>query len=88
MADDLSDPALELAFQIRRAGACAEFSYKSASLKKQLKQAQTLDARLTVIIGADFSDNRLIVKNMAPGDQQSMPVEEFMKALPEQRQGA
>ncbi len=88
VADEFRDQAIELAFQIRRAGACAEFSYKSASLKKQLKQAQTLDARLTVIIGEEFRDNRLIVKNMATGDQQSMPVEEFMKALPEQRQGA
>jgi histidyl-tRNA synthetase len=81
VADEFRDRAIELAFQIRRAGACAEFSYKSAGLKKQLKQAQMLNARYTVIVGEEVKDSRLTVKDMGTGDQQSVAVEEFIKSL-------
>ncbi|MBE0535358.1 MAG: histidine--tRNA ligase [Phycisphaerae bacterium] len=81
VADEFRDRAIELVFRVRRAGACAEFSYKAAGLKKQLKQAQALNARYTVIVGEEFSENRLTVKNMATGEQELMAVEQCIESL-------
>jgi len=81
VADEFADRAVSLAFDMRRAGACTEFSYKSAGLKKQLKQAQTLNARYVVIVGEELKDNRLIVKDMFTGDQQFVSQDELIKTL-------
>ncbi len=81
VSDEFVNRAVELAFEMRRTGVCAEFSYKSAGLKKQMKQAQMLNARYAVIVGEELAENRLTVKNMETGQQQLVTVDEFIGSV-------
>ena len=60
----LADDALALARSLRDHGIRAEFEQAGRSLKGQLKQADRIGARMTVILG-DSVD----VKDMQSGDQ-------------------
>jgi histidyl-tRNA synthetase len=78
----LSDKAVELASQIRLAGLSCEFSYKSAALGKQLKQASAYNARKTIILGQEYTiANQLVVKDMSTGTQTAVDVMQFLATL-------
>ena len=78
LKDDLRDVAIETVAKLRKAGFAADLSYKSASLKKQLKQATAWGARKCVIIGDEYSEaKKLVVKDMATGEQKLVAAEGF-----------
>ena len=64
---------------MRSAGFAANFSYKSAKLSKQLKQASEQNARRCVIIGSEIEKDQLIVKNMANGEQELINFGKFIQ---------
>jgi len=66
---------------LRRTGLSANFDYKGAKLGKQLKQASEQNARKCIIIGDEFKDNKLVVKDMATGEQQLIEVNKFFVEL-------
>jgi len=77
--------AVRLAADLRRLGASADFSYKSAGLSKQLKQASAQSAKKCIIIGEEFNDGRLVVKDLATGEQKTVDKGEFFEQLKSQK---
>jgi histidyl-tRNA synthetase len=73
--------ALETAAKIRLAGHAAAFSYKTAGLAKQLKQASAQGARQCIIIGQEFAAGELVVKDMATGEQSNVKLADFLSSL-------
>ena len=73
--------AVKLTMKLRSAGFAANFSYKAAKLSKQLKQASEQKAKNCIIIGEEFKENKLAVKDMATGEQELVGVDEFWSRL-------
>jgi len=78
---ELLQKALEITAKLRHKGKSVNFSYKSAGLGKQLKQASAQNARACIILGEELEQNRLVVKDMATGEQQVVDYEEFFAGL-------
>ena len=70
--------AVELAVELRSKGLIADFSYKAAKLSKQLKLASEGNAKKSIIIGDEFKNNELAIKDMATGEQKLVKVDEFL----------
>ena len=70
-----------MTMKLRSSGLAANFSYKSAKLGKQLKQASESNAVKCIIIGEEFKDNKLVVKDMISGEQDTVNVDEFFSGL-------
>ena len=62
-------------------GAYADFSYKSANLSRQLKQASAQNAKQCIIVGDEFNNNELVVKDMVTGRQETIKVDNFFGQL-------
>ncbi len=78
--EEFKQKAVQLTAQLRLKGISADFSYKSTSLKKQLKAAQAANAKYTIILGSELTENnQLVVKDMATGNQEEIRVEAFLK---------
>jgi len=73
--------AIEITTKLRRAGLAANFDYKSANLSKQLKQASAQSAQKCIIIGEEFNNNQLVVKDMATGQQELIALNKFFAVL-------
>ncbi|MHC4159660.1 MAG: histidine--tRNA ligase [Planctomycetota bacterium] len=74
----LFQKVIEIAIKLRRAGLAANFSYKSVGLSKQLKEASAQNAQKCIIIGEEFKDNQLVVKDMATGKQELVNIAKFL----------
>lgn len=65
--------ALQITAGLRNAGSSVEFSYKTANLGKQLKQADACGALQCLILGQEFLDGqKIILKDMTTGRQQQI----------------
>jgi histidyl-tRNA synthetase len=73
--------AVEIAVRLRSRGYVAGFSYKAGKLGKQLKEASEQNAQRCIIIGEEFNNNQLVVKDMATGEQKTIEVEKFFAEL-------
>ena len=72
---------VEITAKLRRAGLAAAFSYKSTNLAKQLKQASAQNAKKCIILGDEFRNNELVVKDMTSGEQELVDYEKFFAEL-------
>jgi histidyl-tRNA synthetase len=54
---------------------------KQPNLGKRLSGASSRNARKCIIIGDEFKENKLVVKNMASGEQVVVDVDEFLSGL-------
>jgi len=66
---------------LRTKGYSADFSYKFTNLSKQLKLASERNAKKCIIIGEEFNNNQLVVKDMASGEQELVNADEFLSQL-------
>jgi histidyl-tRNA synthetase len=73
--------AVQITMELRSKGLSANFSYKSTKLGKQLKQASEYNAKKCIIIGEEFKDNKLTVKNLSTGEQELIDIKEFLAGL-------
>jgi histidyl-tRNA synthetase len=73
--------AVKLVAQLRTNGFAADFSYKSASLSRQLKQASARNAKKCIILGDEFKNNELVVKDMTTSKQKLIKVDTFFAEL-------
>jgi histidyl-tRNA synthetase len=73
--------AVKLVAELRTKGYSADFSYKSASLSRQLKQASARNAKKCIIIGDEFKNNELVVKDMATSKQKLIKLDKFFAEL-------
>ncbi len=75
---ELQKNAIEIAAKLREKGEATDISYKSGSLKKQLKQASNAGAKKCIILGREFiEDKKLIVKDMTTGEQELVNADTF-----------
>jgi histidyl-tRNA synthetase len=75
------DTAIQTTMRIRSSGFSANFSYKVTKLGKQLKQASEQNAEKCIIIGDEFKDKKLIIKDMASGEQKLVDYDEFLSGF-------
>jgi len=74
------DEAVKLTMKLRSAKRTAGFSYKD-NLSKQLKEASDQNAKKCIIIGDEFKDNQLAVKDMDSGEQELIELDKFFAEL-------
>lgn len=80
--EPIFDHALRIATQLRQAGLRVDFSYKRTGVGKQLKQASARNARWAVIVGDELRQRgELSVKNLATGEQTSVPAGQLVAWL-------
>ncbi|MHC4807926.1 MAG: histidine--tRNA ligase, partial [Planctomycetota bacterium] len=71
VADRLMTHAdMKIVARLRSKGYSAAFSYKTTNLSKQLKEASDQNAQKCIIIGEEFKNNELVIKDMATGEQE------------------
>jgi histidyl-tRNA synthetase len=70
----------EVVEKIRSTGKTANFSYKMGGLSRQLKEASAQNAKNCIIMGyEEIEKDKITVKNMATGQQQTIQRELFLK---------
>ncbi|MBH1939534.1 histidine--tRNA ligase [Mobilitalea sibirica] len=70
--------AYQLVHKLRNAGVIVETDYLDRSVKAQMKYANKIGAKNTVIIGADeLNNNKANVKNMETGEQTEVDLDKF-----------
>ena len=82
------DVAVELAAKLRKMDIYVDVSYKLTdpdkappSLGKQLKEAAARNAKKCIIIGGEYNQKELVVKDMGTGEQVNVDIDEFLKGL-------
>jgi histidyl-tRNA synthetase len=74
VGDDGRNAALTLLRELRRAGVAAVMEFEARSLRAQMKRADRVKARVTVIVGGDeLARGEVTLRNMSTGDQQAVP---------------
>ncbi len=79
--ENYEDVTVEVTMKLRSVGFSANFSYKITKLGKQLKQASEQNAAKCIIIGDEFKDNKLTIKDMASGEQKLVDYHEFLSGI-------
>ena len=79
--ENYKDKAIEIALRLRSKDRSADFSYKAGNLSKQLKQASECNAKTCIIIGEEFKNKQLVIKDMATGSQETIEVDKFFARL-------
>ncbi len=74
IGDDGRGEALRLLLELRRAGLAAQMEFEARGVRAQMKRADRLAARATLIVGGDeLARGEVTLRDMATGDQQSVP---------------
>lgn len=82
IGDEAKDEAIKLASQLRRANIGVVEAVSGKSLKAQLKQADALGARHTVIIGEqEIRTGTVILRDMTTSQQKTVPPDELQGLL-------
>jgi histidyl-tRNA synthetase len=82
LGDEAKDEAIKLASTLRRAGVGVIEALGNKSLKAQLRQANNLGARYTVIIGEqEVKTGTVILRDMTTAEQKTVPVNELGRRL-------
>lgn len=77
-----ADASLKVIKLLRKAGISAELYPETAKMKKQIGYADTMNIPFVGIIGeSEIADNKVTLKNLTSGEQQSLSVEELISAL-------
>jgi histidyl-tRNA synthetase len=79
--ESFKEATVKITMKLRSRGLSANFSYKSAKLGKQLKQASEYNAKKCIIIGEEFKNNKLVIKDMTTGDQEEIEQDKFFAGL-------
>jgi histidyl-tRNA synthetase len=78
LGKDARAAAFRIVQKLRAAGVIVETDYMDRSVKAQMKYANKLGARNTVIIGADeLANNKVNVKNMETGEQSEVALDQL-----------
>jgi histidyl-tRNA synthetase len=73
--------AVRIAAELRTRGYSADFSYKSASLSRQLKQASAQNVKKCIILGDELKNDELVVKDMTTSKQKRIKIDTFFAGL-------
>lgn len=76
------DTAFRLLQKIRNAGLSADMDYSEGSLKSQMRIANKIGARYTVIVGEEeLSENIVILRNMQTKEQKKVKIDNLINEL-------
>ena len=76
------DTVFRLLQKIRNAGLSADMDYSGGSLKSQMRIANKIGARYTVIIGEEeLSKNMVIIRNMQTKEQKEIKIDNLINEL-------
>ncbi len=82
IGDEAMDMSIKLASSLRQAGIGVVWTISSRSLKAQLRQANTLGVRYTVIIGdREVKTGTVILRNMVNAQQEAVPIDRLQELL-------
>ncbi len=81
LGDAFLNEAVKLTARLRTRGFKSVFTYKSASLSRQLKLASEQNAKYCIIIGDEFKTGDLVVKDMKTGEQKLVNKDKFLEEL-------
>lgn len=80
LENELFKKVFELGLQLRKDGLKIEFDYSSRSVKAQMREANKLNAKWSLLIGGDeYKSGKVVLKNMSSGDQQEIMPEDISK---------
>ena len=80
--------AFKLVNRLHLQGIRAELDYEGKSLKSQMRRADKLKARFTLILGGDeLKKGTVVLRNMGDKSQEEIPIEGLIQALKEKIQG-
>ncbi len=77
----LKAKAVEITAKIRQANRPADFSYKGGNLGKQLKQASSACAKNCIIVGDEYKQGQIAIKDMDTGRQELVKLDNFLSRL-------
>jgi len=77
----LKAKAVEITAKIRQANRPADFSYKGGNLGKQLKQASSACAKNCIIVGDEYKQGQIAIKDMDTGRQELVKLDNFLSQL-------
>ena len=81
VGEDVNDKAVEIAYQLRRAGFRVEHGY-SGNLKKRMMKANKVNAVKAVIIGSDeLSKGEATLKDLDSGAQKNVALDKIVEEL-------
>jgi histidyl-tRNA synthetase len=81
-------PALKLLQQLREAGISAETDYQRRSLKGQMKLADRLGSRVTLMIGEDeLAQGVVTLRDMLTKEQRTVAMDDVVRAVAETLNG-
>lgn len=81
VGEDVNDKAIEIAYQLRKAGFHVEHSY-SGNLKKRMMKANKANAVKVVIIGSDeLANNEVTLKDLDSGEQKNVALNAIIEEL-------
>ncbi|QOY36307.1 histidine--tRNA ligase [Anaerobacillus isosaccharinicus] len=82
MGDEAKLAATNLTFKLRQAGLSCDQDYLDKKMKAQMKAADRFEATFVAIIGEnELEKNTVVVKEMATGEQEEIPVLELTNYL-------
>jgi histidyl-tRNA synthetase len=82
LGDKAQDYAYGLCNRLRLQGVAVEMDYGGKSLKSQLKRADKLRCRYTLLVGdRELAEGQAALRNMAGGEQTSLPLDLIEEAL-------
>ncbi len=76
------DKAVEILYALRHAGIASDMSYRRASVKSLMRQADKSGARFVMILGEDeLAKDVVTLKDMIQGEQKEVPCSEIEQAV-------
>ena len=88
MGEKAEQKAIELVYQMRKAGIQVDKDYQKKKFKAQFKAADRLKAKHVLILGDnELAENTINVKNMETGEQKSVEIDQVISYIEQLLQG-
>lgn len=82
LGEKAQGPAYRIANRLRMRGVQAEIDYQSRSLKSQMKRADKLKSRYTLILGEnELASGKLLLREMSTGEQRGLTLDSIEDAI-------
>ncbi|MBN1301762.1 MAG: histidine--tRNA ligase [Melioribacteraceae bacterium] len=80
--NDLYNETYNFALQLRRNSVKAELDYSRKSVKAQMREANKINARKTILFGGDeYTNNEIVIKDMKSGVQEKIGLSDIEKII-------
>ena len=73
--------AIEIAMELRRSGYVVDIDLSERSIGKQLKYANRINAKYTIIVGEEIKNGEVALKDMESGEQRNVKIEKLKDLL-------